>query len=138
MTHPAFLSIPSTGFWVGKFETSKSNTNPDNSINPAGIQIKPNVVSWRNIQVGNAFYTTYDYKRNLDSHMMKNTEWGAVAYLQHSLYGSHESVRINNNSNLITGYASVNEPTCGFTGDNRSCNQYGTTEDKTAEKNTEI
>jgi len=84
MTHPAFLSIPSTGFWVGKFETSKSNNESDNSINPDGIQIKPNMVNWRNIRVGNAFYSTYDYKRNLDSHMMKNTEWGAVAYLQHS------------------------------------------------------
>ena len=37
--------------------------------------------------------------------MMKNTEWGAVSYLQHSVYGSHTSVGINNNSNYITGYA---------------------------------
>ena len=27
------------------------------------------------------------YQRELDSHMMKNTEWGAVAYLSHSIYG---------------------------------------------------
>jgi len=81
MTHPAFLSIPSNGFWVGKFETSKSNEIEDNSINTTGVQIKPNEVSWRNIQVGNAFYTSYEYKRNLDSHMMKNTEWGAVAHI---------------------------------------------------------
>jgi len=86
MTHPVFLSIPSTGFWVGEFESSKSNNNPDNSSNSDGVQIKPNVVSWRNIQVGNAFYTTYDYERNLDSHMMKNQEWGAVAYLSHSKF----------------------------------------------------
>ncbi len=136
MTHPAFLSIPSTGFWVGKFETSKGNDNPDNSINPTGVQIKPNVSSWRNIQAGNMFYTSYEYKRNLDSHMMKNTEWGAVAYLQHSKYGSQTSVRINNNSSFITGYASVNEPTCGYT-DNRECNKYGTTEDITKPYNTE-
>jgi len=138
MTHPAFLSIPSTGFWVGKFETSKSNSNPDNSINPSGIQIKPDQVSWRNIQVGNAFYSTYDYKRNLDSHMMKNTEWGAVAYLGHSEYGSHESVRINNHSGYITGYAAVKEPTCGYTGDNRSCNQYGMASNITQPYHTEI
>jgi len=137
MTHPAFLSIPSTGFWVGKFETSKGNEIEDNSINPEGVQIKPNVSSWRNINVGNMFYTSYEYKRNLDSHMMKNTEWGAVSYLQHSKYGSQKSVRINNNSSFITGYASVNEPECGYTGDNRECNKYGTTEDITKPYNTE-
>ncbi len=136
MTHPAFLSIPSTGFWVGKFETSKGNNNPDNSINPDGIKIKPNVTSWRNINVSNAFYTTYDYKRNLDSHMMKNTEWGAVAYLSHSIYGSHTSVRINNHSNYKTGYASVSKPTCGWTDDNRDCNRYGITNDITLPYNT--
>jgi len=137
MTHPAFLSIPSTGFWVGKFETSKGNDNPNNSKNPTGVQIKPNKVSWRDIQVGNAFYTSYEYKRNLDSHMMKNTEWGAVAYLQHSKYGSGTSVRFNNNSLFTTGYASVNEPTCGWTNSNIECNKYGTTEDITKPYNTE-
>ncbi len=138
MTHPAFLSIPSNGFWVGKFETSKGNDNPNNSINPTGIQIKPNKVSWRNINVSNTFYTSYEYKRNLDSHMIKNTEWGAVVYLQHSKYGSGRSVRINNNSLFITGYASVNEPKCGYPGDNRECNKYGTTEDVTNPYYTDI
>ena len=76
------------------------------------------------IQVANAFYSSYDYKRNLDSHMMKNTEWGAVAYLQHSKYGSQTSVRINNNSSYITGYQANNEPTCGYTGTNEECNRY--------------
>ena len=60
--------------------------------------------------------------------MMKNTEWGAVAYLQHSQYGSHESVRINNNEAYITGYASVTEPTCGYTTTNEECNKYESTE----------
>ena len=122
--HTAFLSIPSTGFWVGKFETGTTLTSDYNVRNGEAIQIKPNVSSWRRIQVANAFYTSYDYKRNLESHMMKNTEWGAVAYLQHSKYGSSTSVRINNNSDYITGYAANNEPTCGYTGTNEECNQY--------------
>ena len=129
MTHPAFLSIPSTGFWVGKFETgyagATSTTEAEvNERDASKVIVKPNVYSWRNIQVANAFYTSYNYKRNLDSHMMKNTEWGAVAYLQHSIYGSSTSVRINNNSDYITGYAANNEPTCGFTGTNEECNRY--------------
>ncbi|MCI8568304.1 MAG: hypothetical protein HFG48_03185, partial [Bacilli bacterium] len=69
--------------------------------------------------------------------MMKNSEWGAIAYLQHSKYGSETSVRLNNNSNNITGYASVKEPTCGWTSDNRDCNKYGTTSDITRPYNTE-
>ena len=31
--------------------------------------------------MANAFNTSYNYKRDLDSHMMKNTEWGAGAYM---------------------------------------------------------
>ncbi len=124
MTHPAFLSISSTGFWVGKFETGTTITENYNVRNGEAIEIKPNVSSWRSIQVANAFYTSYDYKRELDSHMMKNTEWGAVAYLQHSAYGSQVSVRINNNSSYITGYQANNEPTCVSTGTNEECNRY--------------
>ncbi len=136
MTHPAFLSIPVTGFWVGKFETSKSNNNSDNSINPRGVQIKPNEVAWRNITLANAFSSVYDYQRELDSHIMKNTEWGAVAYLSHSRYGAGQKIRINNHANFMTGYASTKEPTCGNTADNRECNRYGTTSDITLPYNT--
>jgi len=67
---------------------------------------------------------------------MKNTEWGAVAYLQHSKYGSQASVRINNNSSYLTGYSAVNEPTCGYTTSNEECNKYGTTSDITLPYNT--
>ena len=129
MTHPAFLSIPSTGFWVGKFETgyngATNRSKAEQNVNDSSkIIVKPNTYSWRGIQVANAFYSSYNYKRELDSHMMKNTEWGAVAYLQHSAYGSSTSVRINNNSDYITGYAANNEPTCGYTGTNEECSKY--------------
>ena len=124
ITHPAFISIPSTGFWVGKFETGTTLTSDYNVRNGDAIQIKSNVSSWRNIQLANMFYTSYDYKRDLDSHMMKNTEWGAVAYLQHSAYGSAISVRMNSNSAFITGYQANNEPTCGSTGTNDECNHF--------------
>ena len=124
LTHPAFTAFNSNGMWVGKFETGTTLTSDYNVRNGDAIQIKPNVASWRSIQVANAFYTSYDYKRELDSHMMKNTEWGTVAYLQHSIYGSQASVRINNNSSYITGYQANNEPTCGYTGTNEECNRY--------------
>ena len=58
--------------------------------------------------------------------MMKNMEWGATAYLSHSKYGINNEVRINNNSDLLTGYSSLKVPTCGLTNTNEICNQYGT------------
>ncbi len=141
LTHPAFTSFNTNGMWVGKFETGYKGSTDMNSarknvVEPGSVQIKPNVNSWRSIQVANAFYTSYDYKRNYNSHMMKNTEWGAVSYLQHSKYGSMSSVRINNNSNFVTGYASVKEPTCGYTNTNEECNKYGTESSVTKAYNT--
>ena len=121
LTHPAFTSFDSNGFWVGKFETGYDGATTTaaaqvNSVDTSKIIIKPNVYSWRNMTVGNMFKNSYDYKRDLDSHMIKNTEWGAVAYLQHSAYGSQASVRINNNEAFITGYASTTEPIKGYNG----------------------
>ena len=98
MTSPAFISMGTNGLWVAKFETTGSTTN---------ITVKPNQTSLRNINVKTMFETAYNYKRDNDSHMMKNTEWGAVAYLSHSKYGINTEVRINNNSNYITGYAAT-------------------------------
>ena len=141
LTHPAFTSFDTNGMWVGKFETgykgSTDTASSQKNVNePGSVQIKPNVNSWRSIQVANAFYTSYDYRRDYNSHMMKNTEWGAVAFLQHSKYGSQVSVRINNNSNYVTGYAATKEPTCGYTATNEECNKYGTDASVTQPYNT--
>ena len=132
LTHPAFTSFDSNGFWVGKFETGYDGATSNsaavvNSVDISKIIIKPNVYSWRNMTVGNMFKNSYDYQRSLDSHMMKNTEWGSVAYLQHSIYGSQASVRINNNEAYITGYASTIEPTTGPTSSSTSTNRHEST-----------
>ncbi len=119
LTHPAFTSFDTNGFWVGKFESgykgaTSTETAQVNSSDSTKLQIKPDVYSWRNITVGNAFKVSYDYLREDESHMMKNMEWGSVAYLQHSRYGSMMSVRANNNNSYKTGYASISEPTLGY------------------------
>ena len=124
LTHPAFTfgNKQLSGIWVGKFETTGTNTQPT---------IKPNKLSLRNQDVANQFQTalkfsggtlssgnvtftgnsTYGLSSSTDSHMMKNSEWGAVAYLSHSKYGINGEIRINNNSNYKTGCgaSSVNE-----------------------------
>ncbi len=141
MTHPAFLSIPSNGFWVGKFETGY-NQNEDPSLpitdtdistwttenaqvdeeKPSNIIVKPNVYSWRDQTIATFFQSAYNFKRNLDSHMMKNTEWGAVAYLSYSKYGIQDGVRINNNSNYLTGYAANEKDAEGSATENSKWN----------------
>ena len=131
MTHPAFISMGVNGFWVGKFETGYKGATSTaaaqvNANDTSKVIIKPNVYSWRNINVYNAFLNSYNYKRNLDSHMMKNTEWGAVAYLSHSKYGLGYEVNINNNSSYKTGYSalpSTNQQTFpGTSGDGAAYN----------------
>ena len=112
MTHPAFISMGVNGFWVGKFETgykgaTSAATARKNEVNVSNILIKPNMFSWRAITVMNAFQNSYNYLRDMNSHMMKNTEWGAVAYLAHSKYGAGKEIRNNNNSSAKTGYAAL-------------------------------
>ena len=112
MTHPAFLAFNTTGMWIAKFETgydgATTTTEAEkNTTEVDKIIVKPNVYSWRSIQVANAFTVSYNYKRELESHMMKNTEWGAVAYLSHSIYGINYEISTNNNANFLTGYATT-------------------------------
>ena len=118
LTHPAFTfgNKELAGIWVGKFETSNTEELP---------KIVPNVSSLRSMNLSAQFNTsrlmtttlasTYGTSTNDDSHMMKNMEWGAVAYLSSSIYGRYTNastciesgceVWINNNSSYTTGCA---------------------------------
>ena len=120
LTHPAFTfgdeELP--GFWVGKFETTGNTTTPT---------VKPNLKTILDATVGTYFKTslkfaggtlsdgnvtfsgssTYGLTANSDSHMMKNSEWGAVAYLTQSKYGINRELYINN-SNYYTGRSGGN------------------------------
>ena len=102
-THPAFTfgGVELNGIWVGKFETTGTADTPT---------IKPNVQSLRNQKISAQFATsqklgtsTYGSTSKVDAHMMKNSEWGAVAYLSHSKYGVNREVYINNSNQYYTG-----------------------------------
>ncbi len=97
-SHPAFNAFDVNGFWVAKFETS-------GTVN--SLQIKPNKQSLRSINLKTMFESAYNYKSDNKSHMMKNTEWGAVVYLSISNYGINKEININNNFNHMTGYSAV-------------------------------
>ena len=125
VVHPAFdyggTALP--GFWVGKFETShtgcttdKSTGQTDTNVTTLTPQIKAGVTSWRSIIVTNIFtvctemnkegnpYGLSSNDNEVDPHMMKNSEWGAVAYLsQNATYGKGSEVEKNGNSSYLTG-----------------------------------
>ncbi len=116
-THPAFKfgNTELTGFWVGKFEISTTDSTCNSSASRTNcnkvltMSIKPNVSSWKYATISNHFTsiqnarTTYGIS-NADSHMMKNMEWGAVAYLKQSKYGlGTTDIAVNTNSNFYTG-----------------------------------
>lgn len=119
-THPAFqTSATALGFWVAKFEptavegvTSISgrgcNLEADD-VTTKTVKIIPNATSWRCISINNA-YTVVDNMKNkaeygwdsskVDTHLMKNTEWGAVAYLTKSNFGANTNPIWKNAYNL--------------------------------------
>ena len=107
-----------TGIWVAKFEASSSSPSLDyggGDVTTLNVKVLPNVTSWRNISITNMFSNClsmngsgniYGIPSNAVTHLMKNSEWGAVAYLTHSRYGRNgEEVTINNSSSYITGNA---------------------------------
>ena len=150
-THPAFTfgTQELDGIWVGKFETSVdiSSTcyiNPsDSSCNSIQSEprILPNVDSLRYQNVSNQFQTalkfaggsmtnnvvsftgssTYGLTTTTDSHMMKNSEWGAVTYLSHSKYGINTEIRKNNFRGCSSDYYYCTSTGCGA--DNAIANQ---------------
>ena len=93
--HPAFsYGETVSGLWVAKFEASQ---------NGSAIQVKPGVQSWRSKSVNDIYTNCLNYNKTLNSHMMKNDEWGAVAYLSKSKYGKNDEITINSNSLFCTG-----------------------------------
>ena len=105
-----------TGIWVAKFEAGYTDTSNKDIQKPV---FQPLAYSMNYITINDS----YNVSRNLtnsgniyglnsattDSHLMKNSEWGAVAYLAYSIYGGNtEEPYVNNinvNNNISTVYA---------------------------------
>ena len=124
-----------SGIWVGKFETSSSNPGAGNgggNVTTLDAMIKPNVTSWRNINVSNihtvatkvsASGNRYGFSESMNSHAMKNSEWAVVSYLSQSRYGklgnenftgANKEVYQNKSDQYITG-CSYGSPSNGNT-----------------------
>ncbi len=130
--HPAFTfgDRELTGIWVAKFEASSNNpgaANGGGNVTNLKVKLVPNVVTWRSINVSNIFTVTrsmetddfYGWSNNgngIDTHMMKNTEWGAVAYLSKSIYGINSEILLNNSRTYESGCAGESVSDVPFTG----------------------
>ena len=142
------------GIWVGKFETSSSNPSAEygggntTSLDP---MIKPNVTSWRYINVSNIYNVglkvsaegnRYGFSTSMNSHAMKNNEWAVVSYLSQSRYGklgnenftgANKEVYQNKSNAYITGcsYGSPSNPNtdygCQYTYDSNIRTEDGST-----------
>ena len=129
--HPAFIDDSKNnyenggwdeelpGIWVGKYESSKSDATSSYTGNDeTTIKIQPGVRSLIRGTIAELYDHGKAYSINLNSHMLKNSEWGAIVYLTESKYGRNGTeVTINNNSNDITGSA---QTTSGTTDDYKS------------------
>ena len=122
--HPAFTDESSigyknggwskeiTGIWVSKFEAGAAGENNTAATKTAisGYNypvFMGTVPSYNNINVGNIYLLSkqisrgseniYGLTSEVDSHLIKNSEWGAAAYLGQSKYGlDTKYVWINN------------------------------------------
>ena len=133
-----------TGIWVAKFEMSSDCLNNPSTKSSSRCTkygggtttsekalIKPNMKSWKDNNISNFFTVsrtisapnnTYGISTSADSHMIKNTEWGAVAYLSQSKYGKYgnkdytgtnKEIYKNDSSDFYTG-RSLGKPSTAY------------------------
>jgi hypothetical protein len=113
--NPAAPAVPTkiaggaeiTGIWIAKFEASN---------NGGKVQVLAGKSTWRNITVNNLFNACLAIKTDqslagVDSHLIKNSEWGAVAYLAKAVgtvpsRNSNSSYISGGNSNISTVFGS--------------------------------
>ncbi len=147
-----FGDIELSGIWVGKFETSSSNPSASyggSDTTELDPMIKPNVTSWRNINVSNIYQVglklsasgnRYGFSTTMNSHAMRNDEWAVISYLSQSAYGKLGNVNFmdenkeiyqNKSNEYITG-CSYGSPSngntdygCQYTYDNNIRNEDG-------------
>ena len=148
-THPAFTlgNKELDGFWVAKFEVSPDISCTPNDYDDVGSgcnlvtinpRSKPNTLIWRGAMISlyqNNFFAmndennVYGLGSKSDPHVVKSSEWGAIAYLSHSKYGINGQIGLNSNNTNLTG---CGPQASGSTASGSLCNSYETTLGKSA------
>ena len=131
-THPAFTwqyteeangfnkTYELNGIWVGKFETTgkisaptvkpNQHANISEYIGEFYTAAKNIGVEDTNNQGGNTVSNITPNSHHLDkatSHMLKNSEWGAITYLAHSKYGAGINTSYTMKSNVSSNGATA-------------------------------
>ena len=157
-THPAFTfgSTELNGLWIGKFETTGTVTNPTvkpnqhanvneylgefytmakhigvyDPSNTGGNDITANGTTLN----ATGWWTSLHNLSTATSHMLKNSEWGAIAYLASSKYGAGtNNVAANTAVPTVSADADIATPSnkysygitgCGPNNANRSTDAY--------------
>ena len=138
LTHPAFTlgTDELEGIWVGKFSTTGDATTPTIRPNLAALTEQNVSTQFTTSQkFGTTTYLTSTGVSEVDAHMMKNIEWGAVAYLKQSKYGlGTTDIGLNNyldETDLNNGGTNYLKTGCGIASGSAystTCNAYNTTD----------
>ena len=114
-----------TGLWIAKYDAKKINTR---------IGIRETGTKWTNETIGTMFTTAKnmvngaDYQLSttyFETHLLKNVEWGAIAYLQKysensTKYNVMEIDKTSSYSEYVAGYNELLGGTVNY-----NVNQYG-------------
>lgn len=109
LTHPAFSFDDEelNGFWIAKFETNGEAEN---------TSIVPNSEPLTNLDLSDQFELAHNFN-DLDdyglvkvnnAHIIRNIDWGAVAYLSQSKYGNLDHSGVKRNT-YLSGCVTVDE-----------------------------
>ena len=121
LVHPAFTTNAAngggwskelTGLWVGKFEATGTKTkDADGNVTEATISVLPGKSALVEMKIKDQYKfaktATFGETVTLNSHMAKNSEWGAMVYLAYSKYGRNGSDVTRQSSGLTTGGTST-------------------------------
>ncbi len=153
--HPAFTfgGKQLSGIWVAKYEASSSQPTKTQSSEPylgaslgggnvtdLEVRVLPSVYSWRYISEGNIQTVSMNMtssqgsvgvNENIDTHQMKNVEWGAIAYLSQSKYGQEPWINpygdtMYNSWKMKTGYAGTSKNSHILSDGNSELSAYNT------------
>jgi len=103
--HPAFEDGSETGYtqgewntklegiWIAKYETSGSLTD---------MKVLPGVQAIASQTIGDMYSNALNFSTANKSHMLKNSEWGAMAYLTESKYGRNGTPVTQNSAGFYT------------------------------------
>lgn len=138
IVHPAFTfgGRELSGIWVAKSEAGCRQTIgwynlSDTNTDTKNVKVAAGQMIWSNISVSNAFSvcrkmesdSNYGWNTdslNLDTHMLKNVEWGATVLLARSNYGATTPISYQNGQSNAACYSTSYSSTSYSTTKNMS------------------